>query len=68
MVPTELDPYARLSLRDRLELLAFEARLAGFPESLMAVWGTLACLGKRPAKGAPCYPVPERPPSSFCRS
>ena len=30
-----LDPYARLSLHDRLELLAFEARLAGFPESLI---------------------------------
>jgi hypothetical protein len=33
------EPYARLSLRDRLELLAFEARLAGLPESLIqAVW------------------------------
>lgn len=32
---TPPDPYARLSLHDRLELLAFEARLAGFPESLI---------------------------------
>lgn len=32
---TSDDPYARLSLRDRLELLAFEGRLAGFPKSLI---------------------------------
>jgi hypothetical protein len=33
------DPYVHLSFRDRLELLAFEARLAGFPESLIqALW------------------------------
>ena len=36
---TEPDPCASLSLRDRLELLAFEDRLAGFPESLIqAAW------------------------------
>jgi hypothetical protein len=27
-LPDPLDPYAQLSVRDRLELLAFEARLA----------------------------------------
>jgi hypothetical protein len=30
-----LDPYADLALRDRLELLAFEDELAGFPRSLI---------------------------------
>jgi hypothetical protein len=34
-----LDPYVTLTHRDRLELLAFEARLAGLPESLIqALW------------------------------
>ncbi len=33
------NPYAKLSLRDRLELLAFEAELAGFPRSLIQVLG-----------------------------
>jgi hypothetical protein len=33
------DPYRELSLSDRLEVLAFEARLAGLPVSLIAaVW------------------------------
>lgn len=33
------DPYAGLSFRDRLELLAFEAELACFPRSLIqALW------------------------------
>lgn len=33
------DLYTRLSLRDRLELLAFEAELASFPRSLiLALW------------------------------
>ena len=33
------DPYAHLSLRDRLEVLVFEARFAGLPESLIsATW------------------------------
>jgi hypothetical protein len=37
--PERARPYANLSFRDRLELLAFEARLAGLPESLIqAVW------------------------------
>jgi hypothetical protein len=29
------DPYAKLSLGDRLELLAFDARLAGVPQVLL---------------------------------
>ena len=38
-------PLLRLSLQDRLELLAFEARLADFPESLIqAAWGAIDLL------------------------
>ncbi|MGH7498687.1 MAG: hypothetical protein ACREL3_07540 [Gemmatimonadales bacterium] len=37
------DPYAGLSLPDRLELLAFEAELAGFPRSLIqGLWQAIA--------------------------
>ena len=40
------DPYARLSLRSRLELLAFEAELERFPRSLItAVWEAVDRLG-----------------------
>lgn len=42
MPPAPLDPFAGLSLRDRLKLLAFEARLAGLPESVIqAGWEAL---------------------------
>jgi hypothetical protein len=43
------DPYARLALRDRLELLAFDARLAGGPQALLeALWEAIDRLGDRP--------------------
>ena len=45
-----LDPYARLSLRDRLELLAFELRFAG--------------LGKRRCDSVQASR--QRPPTSDC--
>jgi hypothetical protein len=46
------DPYAGLSLSDRLELLTFEARHAGFPESLIQattpdLWESAALLTDR---------------------
>ena len=48
MIPDALTAarsYASLSVRDRLELLAFEARLAGFPESLIqAAWEAVDAL------------------------
>ena len=48
MIPDALTAarsYAALSVRDRLELLAFEARLAGFPESLIqAAWEAVDAL------------------------
>ena len=38
----EPDPYAGWPLSDRLQLLAFEAELAGFPRSLIAaIWTAL---------------------------
>jgi len=49
---TEVDPYAGYDLRTRLELLAFEARHASFPESLIrAVWEALAVLPDSAAGG-----------------
>jgi hypothetical protein len=39
------DPYAKLSLGDRLEFLAFDARLAGVPPALLeALWEAIESL------------------------
>ena len=41
------DPYAKLSLGDRLELLAFYARLAGMPQPLLeALWEAIDGLSR----------------------
>jgi hypothetical protein len=60
---TEPDPYTRLPFRDRLELLAFEGRLAGFPESLIQattpdLWESAAVLTDRVVSC--CSAVPGR--------
>lgn len=58
MVSSRLDPYAHLSLRDRLELLIFDLRLAGVPAgTLRPLWDAVDYLDagdrKRPGYREP---------------
>jgi hypothetical protein len=65
------DPPARLSLRDRLELLAFEARFAGFPESLIqALWqaiDTLPCSTRAERSRATSAKMSDQSPHFVCQ-
>ena len=57
---TEALILSRLSLPDRLRLLAFDARLTGTPEPLIAaIWDAIAQL-ERPAPASGRRPKPRR--------
>jgi hypothetical protein len=48
----EVEDYSGWPLRDRLGLLAFDARLAGVPQALLeALWEAIDSLGKGVAAG-----------------
>jgi hypothetical protein len=54
----EPDPYASLSLRDRLQMLAFEAQLAQLPPSLVsALWEVIPSTLPISSPGAPLLPL-----------
>ena len=63
----DADPHVRLSLRSRLEMLAFGAELAGFPRSLIdAVWEAVDRVGGDTPPGG-CNAALGRLVSGRCR-